>query len=364
MKQYSACAHAARIHSVSMARITPNKIPSLARKACDANIAAGCAYLISPNLHGFGRAPDKAIEYAEKSCREDDAFGCDWLGNMYKSGDGVPVDLVKSHRFLAKAMALYRQQCDKGYEIGCYRLAMSYDGNEESEQNAEKTILLFQQACDARIALACSRLSNHYRYNEDLAKDEQKAMFYQEKSCDFGDPSDCYFSGSNYSYGSDGAVKDVAKAARMWQKGCDLDDDSSCENLADLYNDDEEENGIAPDKSRAVALYKKAFLLRINGCHDDEDASACESLGDAYKEGKTVKPDPVKADEAYKKAISLWQRDCDHDDYISCFALASMYEKGKGVEKNIPRALEYYDKACTQYYPGCLWKASLSGKSK
>ncbi|MDR1349200.1 MAG: sel1 repeat family protein [Zoogloeaceae bacterium] len=221
--------------------------------------------------------------------------------------------------------------------------------------------LLQASSCDAKVSPACDQLALIYEYSEHMEKDKEKAAQYKGKSCDSGNSYGCFVLGRDYLHGDDGVTKNGVKAASLFQKGCDLDNVASCERLGDLYMEGEE--GIEQDTARAIELYEKIFSLQKNGCENDKEPFACESLGNTYKKGKIVPVDLAKSAAAYAMALAQWQHGCDSEDYISCFGLARMYEEGEGVEKDDRQALQYYDKACQQYYPGCL-KKSLLGTSE
>ena len=54
----------------------------------------------------------KARKFYEKACNGGDASGCFNLGELYRTGEGVPQDF-------SKAKELYKKACDEGLEVGC-----------------------------------------------------------------------------------------------------------------------------------------------------------------------------------------------------------------------------------------------------
>jgi hypothetical protein len=111
LKNYAACANAARIHSFFKESVI--KMRAYARKACDANIASGCAHLVSAYLYGAERDVAKALALAEKSCNENDGYACGWLGHIYKSEEDVNSDLATANRFLPERRSFINRNAIK-----------------------------------------------------------------------------------------------------------------------------------------------------------------------------------------------------------------------------------------------------------
>ncbi len=61
---------------------------------------------------------DKAIKLYKKACDSVDTEGCNLLGNMYESGQGVKKSYIKAAEF-------YKKSCYEGDATGCYYLGNS-----------------------------------------------------------------------------------------------------------------------------------------------------------------------------------------------------------------------------------------------
>jgi TPR repeat protein len=328
LEDYAACAEVARVHSF----FKPNfgswkRIQIYAQKACDANVPRGCAYRVLAYYFGEERDVAKAFALAEKACAENEGTACNGVGDMYRLGVGVTRDRESAQQFFLKAAALYQRECDAGHMFDCGSLGFLYANGYGVAQDMAKALPLLQQSCDAGIAPTCTYLVQLYELGIYVEKDAAKVVHYREKACDSGIGSFCFLQGLTWN----GVEKNAAKAASLWQKGCDFDHDTSCEYLGNLYMTGA--NGVAQDKERGMALYAKTLALQKNGCENDEDALACERLGDAYEKGEIVSRDSAKSAAAYEMALAQWQRGCDKGNDTSCRALARMQEAGKGVAR-------------------------------
>jgi uncharacterized protein len=85
----------------------------LAERACNDELADGCANLANMYEKGAGVAKDeeKAAKLSEKACEAGSALGCTNLGKLYENGQGVAKDV-------AHAVQLYERACDAGDATG------------------------------------------------------------------------------------------------------------------------------------------------------------------------------------------------------------------------------------------------------
>jgi len=168
----------------------------------------------------------------------------------------------------------------------------------------------------------------------------KKACYMREvsaclKLCDGGNASACMMAGEFYDLGV-GGTEDKAKAADFYQKACDGGIARGCAKLGDLYA-----TGLLYKK--AVEIYQKDCDVGAEFCFYPKDcdlnAGSCYSLGVLYYEGKGVTKDLKKAAESFQKA-------CDGGDCLGCLRLGGMYEIGEGVTKDQDKADGLYYKAC------------------
>ena len=170
-----------------------------------------------------------------------------------KNGDFAVVD-----EFTLRAIKTLEPKCKEGNLSACNDLGVSY-------QNAkfhEKALLVYENACDLGYQTACANLAAAYLKARGVSKDEQKAVRIYADSCAKGGAYSCYFLGEFYR--TDGNFTDAANA---YASGCDLGDVPSCVNLGGLF---ELGLGVAKDEKRAFNIYK-------NACAKFESAG-CENL--------------------------------------------------------------------------------------
>jgi hypothetical protein len=303
--EYSACANLANLYEIVFTHSAKNSLISenLAKKACDHNIAKGCA--ISAY---FENDPLNALKLANKACDANDADGCHFIGIHYRDQD-----LAKSERFFAKAVELAQKRCGEGYGIDCYIIGAAYDYGTKSQSN--KSLEYYERACDAKVGIACDAIGFQYL----LKGDTKSRTQYEEKACEYNFAYACSSAADTY--------KDIGieiKALMLHEQGCDLGEADDCIEAADMHA-----NGfdnIAPNPTKADKYYKRAIALEQSDCGYGL-AFACQSLGDMYMDAKIAQKDLKKADEYYKKAFLLYQNSCNNGDSNACASLDKLKSK-------------------------------------
>jgi TPR repeat protein len=111
-----------------------------------------------------------------------------------------------------------------------------------------------ERECDAGSADRCRRLAATYQLGEGAPKDEARAAKLYELACDMKDPSACVFAGQMHEF-EHGVVKDDTKAARFYERACDRQWPAGCYNLAIMY---ERGTGVPADRRKAGELYQTA----------------------------------------------------------------------------------------------------------
>jgi TPR repeat protein len=77
--------------------------------------------------------------------------GCNNLGVMYESGEGVEKDA-------AQAVFFYRKACDGGHMLGCVYEGMMYSSGQGVVKDEALAAGLYQKACDGGNAEACGKV--------------------------------------------------------------------------------------------------------------------------------------------------------------------------------------------------------------
>jgi TPR repeat protein len=178
--------------------------------------------------------------------------------------------------------------CKKGKGQACLELA-------NAENDAAKAFELFKRSCTAKrkVEIACTEVGQRLMDGLGVAKDE-KAGFAQ------------------------------------WEKSCAANESRACNNLGTSWSDGNQ-GASGVDHAKAKKLYEKACVLK-NGF-------GCFNLGNVYRLGEGLDPDP-------KKAIFFFRKSCDFENAKGCTELGIMFYEGKVVTKNVDTAIELFDKSC------------------
>lgn len=99
---------------------------------------------------------EKKIKYATMACDLDSSYGCIALGNYYKNGDGVEIDLNKATQFYSKACELQMSLCTN--------LGVHYEFNIKDIESALK---VYKMVCE-KDKKDSTRCVNYNRLREEL----------------------------------------------------------------------------------------------------------------------------------------------------------------------------------------------------
>lgn len=220
-----------------------------------------------PILLAFCTAPALAdMKEDVEACHRGDKVSCEDVADAYDAGDGVPHDQ-------AKALEYYNKACQMDSAYGCRRYGIFIDPYFEEYKvvkNQQGSAAAYKKGCDLNDAGACNNLAVNYRDGIGVEKNILLAKQYLTKACydiEEGEGAACLSLGYMYSEGK-GIKADQIKARAIYQKGCDeFEHAASCYNLAIMYEYGE---GGAPDSKLEKAYYKKACE------YGDEDG--CDAL--------------------------------------------------------------------------------------
>ena len=165
----------------------------------------------------------------------------------------------------------------------------------------------------------------------DKLKEARKA------ACDKGDLQKCFDLAEAYSLGRDGLKSDGIEAISLYKKACDGEHAEACFGLSGAY--------IAQgDRAKSQDMMRKALGLWEKEC-DKGNIKSCGAVGEAYASGKMVEQD-------LHKGLQLLQKFCDkvknkdEGDISHCLILGSMYAESKGTTQDYEQAKKYYKKVC------------------
>jgi hypothetical protein len=169
--------------------------------------------------------------------------------------------------------------------------------------------------------------------NEEAATLEQMTM-EAWKACEAGDGEACF----RVSLALDKLPEKPGTKNEMLQRACDGGYKFGCSVLAGQFAF----GGGAEDKAKAVPLFQKACDL--------QDWRSCASLATLYFVGSVVPKD-------LEKASALFQRACVNGNGAACGALHGLgmsYQSGDGVEQSDAKAAECFKHACAGgHRPAC-----------
>jgi uncharacterized protein len=143
-------------------------------------------YNLAIDAQEAGRFEDARVHFA-KSCEEESAVSCGFLGVMLQTGQGGPIDWPKARTLFGKA-------CEGRYAKGCYNLG----------------IMLHQ--------------------GQGGAVDRPKARIFFARSCDdaTGHPEGCLNLGLMH-YNAEGGPANIPKAKIAFKKACTLEVQRACD---------------------------------------------------------------------------------------------------------------------------------------
>lgn len=207
--------------------------------------------------NGFERDMAKARGFFEKACDLGESEGCNNLGFMFQSGDGVEIDEVK-------ARDLYATSCDNGNVDGCAKLGFLLDNGQYHVRDRDRAQLVLEKACKLGSLEGCTNLGIVLIENPD-ARDRARENF--DKACQGGYLRGCTKLGLMYYFG-DGVEEDFEKARGLFSRGCDAGQHSACVPLGLLYK---EGKGVEADPNRAAQFFEAACAAgHKRGCSEFE----------------------------------------------------------------------------------------------
>jgi uncharacterized protein len=311
---------------VGTAAADPCKDPLACEKACSAHDTRACnvaAEALFDGKNGAPFDPKRSFPLAKTACDAGDAFGCALLGYHYQDGSGTPWSA-------ARAIAAYDKACRGGAGVACYNLAGMYGGGHgivvdhaKYDAYTEKARLAWNASCDGSDTRWCT---NAGFLIED--KDRAAAEVRYRRGCDRGDPIACV---QVARVGlQTGKLKPDAFIAAV-DRICTSGEVVACGVLASFL--DGGANGVIKDAKRAFEVAKKAC--------DMNDASSCEVVGTAYARGDVVARDYQATDRYLRLA-------CERRSAEACVLLARAHASDadgapfaqRGCEMNNAEACE------------------------
>jgi S1-C subfamily serine protease len=186
---------------------------------------------------------------------------------------------------------------------------------------------LYRKACDAAYAPGCANLGVLYRAGEGVARDLPRALSLSEDACDRGYPGGCLVAGEMLAAG-EGAPASLARAVARLSLACDGGLGDACMKAGSLF-----EKGKARKLEKAVSFYQR-------GC-DHGWAKSCTHLGVLLTEGSGLTHER-------ERAVRLFERGCERNDPEACGRHGAALLDGNGITPDRERGAKEIRWACSK----------------
>lgn len=248
-------------------------------------------YSINTKSLGVSQENDytTAIEYFNKAPYILKMHG---LARRYEQGQGVKIDLVKSHR-------LYLKAAEWGYSPSEYKIAQNYFNGWGVNKDLDVAFEWYKIACYHNYCDGIYQLGCCYYYGNGCVKDFSKALelFYMAEKLGNTDAINligCILTNSEFS------GKDYKKGFEYYEKGAALNCPYCTSNLGWCYRIG---RGVEKNIQKAIEYYKKSTEI------DPDAAYSYSQLGYVYLNGEGIPVDRAKAKEYFRKAAALGDED-------------------------------------------------------
>jgi uncharacterized protein len=336
-KDLAACTFAAEQHFEGKNgwALDQAKSLKLAKRACDANDAYGCALLGYHYQDGLGTAyaPKLALIAYEKACKGGAGVGCFNLASMYYGGHGVAqYDTAKGDDYTKRARAAWEAACKGSEPRWCTNLAFLEAQSTKAPPDAQaKALELNTRACDAGVTVGCLERA---RQKLELGKMDTFAYMKElDRLClrvnEFGA---CGVLAALLTLGEKGIAKDGKKAIDLLVRACDGGDKQSCFVLGIEYARGE---NTKQDFAATTRVFDRAC--------DRALAKACFAIAQNFASQKDG-----------KHAAEYARRACHMGHGESCGMVAQLHADGTGVAKSAREATAWATEGCRMgHMPSC-----------
>lgn len=218
----------------------------------------------------------------------------DWLG--------VKTELdTKSTEEYAKDLKKYQAEAEKGSAEAMYRLGRMYEEGRGSLTSDYKTAVgWYKKALEKKHPAAMNHLATLFMTRQGVEMDFEKAVKLYTEAAKLGNTDAMLNLGVLH---ENGLVfkKDYKEAVKLYEKAAEGGNAAALKLLAEVYTDEYGDHEEFRNWKKIVPSYEKAAAIG--------STEAMVKLADIYLTGgpyhiKWVKPDPKKALDLYKKALS------------------------------------------------------------
>ncbi len=241
------------------ARVRPRR--PVPRNPWRGPVAVGLGMLAAAGVgHGLWRmqrpaqqaTPPSSWDAPQPECAEEALLGdpgCQFaLGNLYRSGVGVPRDPQK-------ALHWYRRAAEQGHDAAQYELGVMYESGLGAAPNLALAVVWIRQAAAQGLARAQNHLGRIYELGRGVQADFTAAAQWYGKAAAQGDPAGQANLGRLYLRGQ-GVRRNVARAAELLHQAAARRDPEALFHLGWMY---EKGVGKPRDMRQAAVLYRQAL---------------------------------------------------------------------------------------------------------
>jgi len=198
----------------------------------------------------------------------------------------------------------FLRACESKLPDGCAQMGFLYMGGPLLARDDAQAFAFSVRACDLGSGLGCSNAAVLTRDGRGAAPDDVAMKKLAERACKLEHGDGCFLVAAIIEEGRAGAKKpDPAKAIPWLEKACDFEDARSCELLANRYL--EGTNGARRDVAKAAARFERACALG--------SGEACNDLGVAIGSGTPGFPKG-----GHDKAREVFARGCELGHEHAC----------------------------------------------
>lgn len=187
----------------------------------------------------------RAVAAYKEACDKNVALGCGELAWVYSSWDSVcevgsssiRCSLVPNKKKWPPAddklaVGLFEKACAGGAGHACGGLAIWELKGKGHRPNPRKANELFQKACAAGISYDCAILGFRLQHGKGGRPDARRAAAFYERACNGGFAYGCLW--GERLYAARGAYTNPERAEALASKGCKLGNSSACDDAEEL----------------------------------------------------------------------------------------------------------------------------------
>lgn len=276
----------------------------------------------------------KAIRLFDECIERGYEIGAAFLGNMCKNGIGIETDFVQ-------AEALFEQAAEAGNPEGCWEMAMFIRmlNNCPLGDAAPDSIVkeLLHRAVEGQNPKAMYMLGCMYECGAHVEVSISKAYEYYCQAREQGDPRGI-LALAKLLVSQKGRVGNIKDAHELFERAFEFGDNVvRAEALFGLAEMNEQGEVIPRNYDRALDLYGRCKKLRIG----DVQFRAIAKMGYLYEKGVAVHD----RREGLEKAVWLYRTADERGDAFGAYRIGLLYERGKGVVEDVKYAADQYKKA-------------------